>query len=84
MAGPFIFIGTHKLKDGTFESFQADSQALAEVVESNEPGMIAQRIRERGWHEVNVVQGLHPDAESDDAAPAGGAAAHHRGVCQLA
>ena len=39
MAGPFIFIGTHRLKDGKFESFQADSKALAAVVESNEPRM---------------------------------------------
>jgi len=41
MTAPFIFIGTHKLKDGRFESFQNDCKALAEVVESNEPRMIA-------------------------------------------
>ena len=29
MAGPFIFIGTHKLKDGKFEDFKANMAALA-------------------------------------------------------
>lgn len=64
MAGPFIFIGTHRLRDGTLESFQADSKALAEVVESNEPRMIAFNVfaNEEGT-EVSVVQ-VHPDAES--------------------
>jgi hypothetical protein len=64
MAGPFIFIGTHRLKDGKFESFQADSKALAEVVESNEPRMISFNVfaNEEGT-EVSVVQ-VHPDAES--------------------
>ena len=64
MAGPFIFIGTHMLKDGKLESFQADSKALAEVVESSEPRMIAFNVfaNEEGT-EVSVVQ-VHPDAES--------------------
>ena len=64
MAGPFIFIGTHRLKDGTLETFQADSKVLAEVVESNEPRMIAFNVfaNEEGT-EVSVVQ-VHPDAES--------------------
>ena len=64
MAGPFIFIGTHRLKDGKFDSFQADSKALAEVVASSEPRMIAFNVfaNEEGT-EVSVVQ-VHPDAES--------------------
>jgi hypothetical protein len=32
MAGPFIFIGTHKLKDGKFEDFKANMAALAEML----------------------------------------------------
>ena len=64
MVGPFIFIGTHRLKDGAFESFQADSKALAEVVESNEPRMIAFNLFANAeGTEVSVVQ-VHPDAES--------------------
>ena len=64
MAGPFIFIGTHRLKEGKFEDFKANSAALADVVESNEPRIIAFNIyaNEEG-DEVSVVQ-VHPDAES--------------------
>jgi len=64
MAGPFIFIGTHRLKDGAFESFLTNSEALAKIVESNEPRMIAFNLfaNEEGT-EVSVVQ-VHPDAES--------------------
>ena len=64
MPGPFIFIGTHRLKEGKFEDFKANSAALVDVVESNEPRIIAFNIyanEERD--EVSVVQ-VHPDAES--------------------
>ena len=56
MPGPFIFIGTHRLKEGKFEDFKANSAALADVVESNEPRIIAFNIyaNEEG-DEVSVV-----------------------------
>ena len=64
MSGPFIFIGTHRLKEGAFESFERDSKALADVVEANEPRMIAFSIyASDDGTEVSVVQ-VHPDAAS--------------------
>ena len=64
MAAPFIFIGTHTLKAGKFEDFKANCAALADVVEAEEPRMIAFNVyaNEDGT-EVSVVQ-VHPDAES--------------------
>ena len=64
MAGPFIFIGTHRLKDGKFEDFKANMAALADVVEANEPRIIAfNAYANDDGTEVSVVQ-VHPDAES--------------------
>jgi quinol monooxygenase YgiN len=64
VAEPFIFIGTHTLKEGKFEDFRANCLALAEVVEAEEPRMIAFNVyaNENGT-EVSVVQ-VHPDTES--------------------
>ena len=61
---PFIFIGTHTLKQGKFDDFAANCAALAELVEAEEPRMIAFNVyaNEDGT-EVSVVQ-VHPDAES--------------------
>lgn len=64
MAGPFIFIGTHTLKDGKFADFTANMAALADVVEANEPRLIAfNAYANEDGTEVSVVQ-VHPDAES--------------------
>jgi quinol monooxygenase YgiN len=64
MAGPFIFIGTHTLEQGKFEDFKANCRALAEVVEAEEPRMIAFNVyASEDGTEVSVVQ-VHPDAES--------------------
>jgi hypothetical protein len=41
MSESFIFIGTHKLKDGKLEDFKKSCGELSEFVESNEPRMIA-------------------------------------------
>ena len=63
-AGPFIFNGTHKLKDSKFEDFKANMAALANVVEANEPRIIAfNAYANDDGTEVSVVQ-VHPHPES--------------------
>jgi hypothetical protein len=64
MPGPFIFIGTHRLKEGKLPEFEAALRDLIRVVDENEPQLIAFNAyaNEEGT-EVSVVQ-LHPDASS--------------------
>lgn len=64
MSEPFIFIGTHRIKEGKLEDFKKDFQELSELVESNEPRVIAFNayIDDEGT-EVAIVQ-VHPDADS--------------------
>jgi hypothetical protein len=64
MTGPFIFIGTHRLKEGKLSDFEAAWRDLVAVVEANEPQMIAfNAFANEDGTEVTVVQ-LHPDAAS--------------------
>ena len=64
MTGPFIFIGTHRLKEGKLSDFEAAWRDLVAVVEANEPQMIAfNAYASEDGTEVAVVQ-LHPDAAS--------------------
>ena len=64
MGEPFIFIGTHRLKEGKLEAFKSSCSALVEMAEAKEPRLIAFNFyaNEEGT-EVSVVQ-VHPDAES--------------------
>jgi hypothetical protein len=64
LAEPFIFIGTHRLKEGKLEAFKSSCSALVEMAEAKEPRLIAFNFyaNEDGT-EVSVVQ-VHPDAES--------------------
>lgn len=64
MGEPFIFIGTHRLQPGKLPAFREAFSRLVEVVEANEPQMIAFNgyANEEG-SEVSVVQ-VHPDAAS--------------------
>jgi hypothetical protein len=64
MSEPFIFIGTHRLQEGRLEEFEKSFADLVNVVEANEPRMIAFNgyANEEGT-EVAVVQ-IHPDAAS--------------------
>ncbi len=64
MSQPFIFIGTHRIKEGKFEEFTKLYLELVELVEAKEPRLIAFNCyaNEDGT-EVNVVQ-VHPDADS--------------------
>jgi hypothetical protein len=64
MSQPFIFIGTHRLKEGKLEAFKKSCVELAEFVESNEPRVIAFNAdASEDGAEVSIVQ-AHPDAES--------------------
>jgi quinol monooxygenase YgiN len=61
---PFVFVGTHRLKEGKLDAFKRECAALAELAEANEPRLIAFNFyaNEDGT-EVSVVQ-VHPDADS--------------------
>jgi quinol monooxygenase YgiN len=64
MSEPFIFIGTHALKEGKLEDFKKSCGGLVEVVEANEPRLIAFNLYvNQDGTEVTVVQ-VHPDADS--------------------
>ena len=64
MSEPFIFIGSHRLKEGKLQDFQKSFGELVEVVQANEPRMVAFNgyANDEGT-EVAVVQ-VHPDAAS--------------------
>ena len=64
MSEPFIFIGTHTIKEGKLEDFKKSCGELVEVVEANEPRLIAFNLYvNQDGTEVTVVQ-VHPDADS--------------------
>ena len=64
MSEPFIFIGTHTIREGKLDDFKKSCGALLEVVEANEPRLIAFNFyANQDETEVSVVQ-VHPDADS--------------------
>ena len=64
MSGPFIFIGTHRVREGRFEEFRADAIALAELVEDREPQLLGFNFfSSEDEMEATIVQ-VHPDADS--------------------
>ena len=65
MAAPFIFIGTHKVKPGKLEEFEAWFADYCDTtVEPNEPRLLSFNAYTNPYaNEVTVVQ-VHPDAES--------------------
>jgi quinol monooxygenase YgiN len=65
MPAPFIFIGTHKVKPGKLEEFQAwFSDYCDTTVEPNEPRLLSfNAYTNPDANEVTVVQ-VHADAES--------------------
>lgn len=64
MSAPFIFIGTHRIREGKLEEFRAGMPDFCRYVEEHEPRLIAFNayLDEKG-EEVAVVQ-VHPDASS--------------------
>jgi hypothetical protein len=64
MSGPFVFIATHRLKEGSFEAERKRVPGLCEFIAAQEPRLIAfnEYANDEGT-EVGVVQ-VHPDAAS--------------------
>jgi hypothetical protein len=64
MDGPFIFIGTHRIREGKRDEFKADAESLAKVVEEQEPQLGAFHFfLNDDETEATVIQ-VHPDADS--------------------
>lgn len=65
MTEPFIFIGTHRAREGKLEEFQDYFSDFCEtVVRPNEPRLLSfHGYADVPANEVTVVQ-IHPDAES--------------------
>lgn len=65
MAEPFIFIGTHRVREGKLEEFQKwFADFITDTVEPKEPRLLSfQAYVDPAANEVTVVQ-VHPDAES--------------------
>lgn len=66
MSGPLIFISHSKVKAGKLETYQAHCKTATELVESDEPRMIAfNTYASEDGTEVSTVQ-VHPDSDSLD------------------
>jgi hypothetical protein len=66
MSGPLIFVSHSKVKPGELEAYQAHAVDVIELVESEEPRMIAFNcFASADGIDVSTVQ-VHPDAESLD------------------
>jgi hypothetical protein len=64
MDGPFIFVATHRIKDGKLDEFKEDARSLAAAVEEQEPQLLAfTMFLSEDETETTVVQ-VHPDADS--------------------
>lgn len=64
MSGPFIYINTWSLKDGKREQAKTFLHQLVELVEKNEPRLIAFNVYfDEVGKTIGVVQ-VHPDAAS--------------------
>jgi hypothetical protein len=64
MSGPLIFISHSKVKRGKLAEYEEHCQQATELVESNEPRMIAfNSYASSDGADVSTVQ-IHPDAES--------------------
>ncbi len=64
MTAPFIFIGTHMIKEGKLQEFKDTALELVKLVEEMEPRMIAFNFYlNEDETEACIVQ-VHPDADS--------------------
>ena len=66
MTAPFIFVGTHRIKEGQLDAYIEYFREFAEFVKANEPRLIVFEgyVNEEGSL-MTIVQ-VHPDAESMD------------------
>ena len=64
MSGPLVYIGTYTIKNGRLEECKQRLGELVDLVETNEPRLLAFHIYldEQGSR-IGVVQ-VHPDADS--------------------
>jgi hypothetical protein len=66
MSGPLIFISHSRVKPGKLQAYQAHRQQATELVEAEEPRMIAfNSYASEDGTDVSTVQ-VHPDSESLD------------------
>jgi hypothetical protein len=66
MSGPLIFISHSRVKPGKLQAYQAHWKQATELVEAEEPRMIAfNSYASEDGTEVSTVQ-VHPDSESLD------------------
>jgi quinol monooxygenase YgiN len=66
MSGPFIYVGTFNIKPGRLEEASKDLKEHADLIEANEPRLIAFNVYlDELGSKVSVVQ-VHPDAASMD------------------
>jgi hypothetical protein len=64
MGQPFVYIGTHTIKEGMIEAFKKMWPEHVELVETNEPRLIAfHAYLDADGTKVAIVQ-VHPDAAS--------------------
>jgi len=64
MSGPFIFAGTYTIKSGKLEQARQHLQDIADLVETNEPRLIAFNFYlDEQERRVTCIQ-VHPDATS--------------------
>jgi predicted metallo-beta-lactamase superfamily hydrolase len=64
MAGPLIYIGTYTVKNGKLEECKQRLGELVDLVETNEPRLIAFHIYlDEQASTISVVQ-VHPDSDS--------------------
>jgi quinol monooxygenase YgiN len=66
MTAPFIFVGTHRIKEGQLDAYIEYFREFAQFVKENEPRLILFEgyVNEEGTR-MTVVQ-VHPDTESMD------------------
>ena len=66
MTAPFIFVGTHRIKEGQVDAYIEYFREFAEFVKENEPRLIVFEgyVNDEGTR-MTIVQ-VHPDAESMD------------------
>lgn len=64
MSQPFMYVGTHKIREGKLEAFRKMWPEHVELVETNEPRLIAfHAFLDEEGRKVAIVQ-VHPDAAS--------------------
>lgn len=64
MAGPIVFVGTHRIHDGKLDIAKEASRELAAFVQENHPRILHFGIHVDDATRVMTVVQIHPDEES--------------------